>query len=1136
MPRRLPLRVIAHSIVKFIVRMVERTGRVCLLSLVWLLILPCLTSAVLSLYLGWDLMSLMEGQFLAVLFHTAVGTAVTLLMIVTVLGFFLLREYMETHRLLRIRRHRRRERAAAEAPRPEPHRPNERPTAGDGVEGHPSAAMSEDVAPSEASVRTAATRNTDRSSWMQNVLPREYRAYLRRRELYRARYERASETPQSADFEEAPLMPSGEAASPIIPRTSPPVPALSVSQSNNASASVARISLTRPSIDSSNLDTLDENGHAGLSSHRRRVMQPRESSRGESSHVAATHNSSVSFRDNIRCKICASVVCINKDHVVQASIRARQTEPSTPSTPPQHHQLEGEEAGREEATLPAQEEANNPANDPEPAVPLEEDRGDEPNRANIFNWNADLDNNGITLSEFLGLSGSLLAVFQNALTILCCNCLVIHALVFVPHLIGCHLFKAVQPGRIVSQALADLGTFDWFAVSASSFSGYWLVMGRLAALLPSPVTERVAALWSVLLGHLSSSLLLVRVSPGSLVLAFFQYLVGSLSLYLMLHMYRAAVLRAGFKLSRIHRLLLEVSLMLNAFWKVLAVLSMELVFFPTLFGWLIHQCLSPLFATPYVDRMAFFQTMPILLHLIHWTIGTIVLVKISLLVKWLRESCRPGLLYFIRNSTDPDTFLVKDIIETPTLLLGYRFLLSVVFYAWIMMAHFGGFALACYYLVPNLVPLNFDFRNSLNQAPVDLLVNMISIFLHKTLNTGTVGILTMMVMKVLARLTRLSSYLFGGRYLSEEDLARGRWVFVPDANKMYRAERLREVMSRKVEAWDVARIEIVEGRERTPTPAIDMPLEPRRPLRFPPHVRRSEDSVKGFTVVYRPNRMRLRVLFYLGAMCAFNICLGLVFVVAPILLGRSIFALFHEPAHLPPDIKCYEVGITIVILLIKSAEVCAKTLYERGLRSVMKICLRVPVMIAQTLLVLATVYLLWPIIVGAYLLLLFSPILCAADETPVISFYMSWLIGFLYCQLFIFLRPVLCSEERNAIIARLEKLEGWYDMEFKVVCLRLLLPYTLRIGALMVGPPLAVLLGGSLVDLSLAQIVMLQRWSYAASLAVPGVAFVIWLLMRLRRRLLMRIRDDNYLVGRRLHNLDRRGTAVGEAAGTSLRH
>lgn len=1120
MPQRLPLRVIILSIVKFILALMGKTARMVLISLVWLIVLPCTTSVVLSFYLGWNLTSLFEGQPLSIFFHTAVGTMVTLLMLAIVLGLFLLREYMETHRLLCIRRNRRRERPVVEAS-PDS-RPNGRLMANEAADVA-QAAMSDGVAPSETSMRTAATRNTDRSSWMQTVVPREYRAYLRRRELYRSRCDKTAEGSQGPEVTDAsPLASLGETSA--VLRTISPNPP-SVSQSNNALASVAKISITRPSVDSSIMDALDDNGPSGSPVHRRRILQPRDSSRGESAPFSTTHTSSVSFRDNIRCKICSSVVCINKEHVVQASVRIRNENhgPAINQTLPV-----GDDVNNEAPIAPPvpEDAGTMPIIDNEPVVPPEEEREDL-NRANMFNWNADFENNGMTLSEFLGLSGSLFSVFQNALTVLCCNSLIIHAVVFVPHLIGKYLHKMGNPGCAVLSRCVEcvirIGT------SASTYS---VGLSQPESLLPVWLTERLGSGWEVAFQYFLSSLSLLTMHPDSIVQSFLQYLSGCIFLHLTLHTYRMAILRTSIKFSRLHRAFLETSLMINAFWKTVAVLAMELVFFPILFGWLIHLCLSPLVATSYTDRIAYFQPMPVLLHLIHWTIGTIVLVKISLLVKWLRESCRPGLLYFIRNSTDPEMYVIKDIIETPTPLLVYRFALSVAFYSVIIIAHFGGFVFACVVLVPNLVPLNLDFRHSLNQAPIDLLLNMVSIFLHKALNTGTVAVLALMAMKGLARLMRLSSYFFGGRYLNEEDISRGKWVFVPDSNKLYKAERLNEVMARKVEAWDVARIEIMEGREKSLTPIVEMPLEPRRPLRFPLSGRHSEDAMKGFTVVYRPDQMKIRVFGFFVTMCAFSICLGLVFVVAPILLGRYVFSLFHEADYVPPDIKCYEIGIALVILLIKAAEVGFKTLYERGIKSVLQMCLRVPVVIVQSLFVLTIAYVLWPSIVGAYLLLLFSPLLAALDETPVIPMYMAWLIGFLYCQLFVFLREALCSEERNRIIARLEKLEGWYNMEFKAVCSKLLIPYSIRIMAMIMGPPLAVLLLCPLMDYNFAQIVMFQRWSYAVSLAVPGAVVGIWSTMKLRRRLLARIRDENYLVGRRLHNLDRRGITAVEPVGS----
>jgi E3 ubiquitin-protein ligase MARCH6 len=506
------------------------------------------------------------------------------------------------------------------------------------------------------------------------------------------------------------------------------------------------------------------------------------------------------------------------------------------------------------------------------------------------------------------------------------------------------------------------------------------------------------------------------------------------------------------------------------------------------------------------------------------------------MIKWYRGVFRPGLLYFIRNSDDPDNLPLKEVVErsVPDQLL--RFVNSLILFGAVIVCHFYGFSLMCQLFVPKLIPLNISFRNYTAEVPYDLFGNLFAKILVDFLNPGTIGKLSRAFMRSVLKLLRLSSYFYGGRYLGEESPNTGRWVFVPDAERVYKAEKVRDMFQKRVEPLDIAKIAIVDGRDPAATPIIPAvpiaegrgptvpvaPIEPRRSRRTGTG-RRAEDSTKGFTVVYRPNNCTARVYLFLFTEWLYYQLVGMLLFATPILIGRYIFGLFLSDGTKAHEMHTFMTGFIVMGVLMKVVQLTYDALCDGGLANVLRTGVRVPIITFKAVTVGVFLAILWPTMIGAYLMLILSPLLSSVNETPILPVFTCWFIGFMYIKVFYTARDLLCSAERQQILDRLATLEGWTDMHFLQVMLRVVLPYTMRLVTLIVGPPLAVILLAPLIELDFVQMLIIGRWSYLLSLAVPAVVLGVGLISSLRESMAMRIRDDNYLVGRRLHNLERPG-------------
>ncbi|PJF18602.1 hypothetical protein PSACC_01587 [Paramicrosporidium saccamoebae] len=1241
MPARLPISVISLGLARQFFGILRIGLRYVYLSAIWLVLVPTITTSTLCLYLGWGMVGLKELSLVTAIFNVGVGLGITSVMVLLLMSLLLLRDYMLTHRLLRVRRRRRangmgmgvgvgagagvdvgineggngemnrdanreangevNREANREANGQEPgdanrrenereladeatgidensaigiHRNNNptmgiyrnndptteiyrnknqtagirrndnlptgihssdnptaeihnsvnltaethnsdnptteihnntRPATGIYRNGNPIAEIyrSENSVTeihhngnSETTARTFVTRQSERSYWLQNVVPREYRAYLRRRDLYRERNLRGSHSHLDADTS-----------------------ALTSRPQAVENAAVASSSITNSNV--------EEGG-----TFHRRNNGLREHNRGETSHIAGSSTLNVTFRDNIRCKICSSVVCIDKEHVVLASQRTRQQEATSGAEP---------------------EEGQGTTTDPLPVAPVAdipppprrvEDAAVEANQWNFLGMNFEGDNGAaMTLSEFIGLTGSLLSVIQNAFVIISCNVMVLHSAVFVPQMVG----KAVLKGELplwLSNGISFIeSTIFNVATSESDVTKvYPLAKNALAAIVShgKPAITSLSMIPDYLItllpnnfqGLLSERLAtigtnarlattLFSYSEGYYMDFILQLFAGYLAILCTCGVYRLLVIDNMRKLDDLHRGLLQMFQLFSSYLKLVFFMMIELIAFPIYCGWMVDLSSLNMFASNFAGRIGFYNSYPFSSQLIHWSVGTIFLIQVSVMIKWYRSVFRPGLLYFIRNSDDPDNLPLKEVVERSVHDQLLRFVNSLILFGIVIVCHIYGFSVMCQLFVPNLIPLNISFRNYTAEVPYDLFGNLFAKVLVDFLNPGTIGKLSRAFMRSVLKLLRLSSYFYGGRYLYEESLTTGKWVFVPDAERVYKAEKVRDMFQRRVEPLDIAKIPVVEGRDPSTVPiAPTVPVEPRRPRRVGAG-RRAEDPTKGFTVVYRPNNCAARVYLFLFTEWLYYQLVGMLLVATPILIGRYIFGLFLTDGTKAHEMHTFMAGFMVMGVLMKTVQLTYNVLCDGGLVNVLKTSIRVPVIALKAAIVGVFISFLWPTMIGAYLMLILSPLLSSVNETPILPLFTCWFIGFMYIKVFYTVRDVLCSTERVQILDRLATLEGWTDMQFMQVMLRVVLPYTMRLVTLIVGPPLAVVLLAPLIDLDFVQMLIIGRWSYLLSLAVPAVVLGVGLISNLRQSMAMRIRDDNYLVGRRLHNLER---------------
>ncbi|KAL8239494.1 hypothetical protein R6Q59_016061 [Mikania micrantha] len=161
--------------------------------------------------------------------------------------------------------------------------------------------------------------------------------------------------------------------------------------------------------------------------------------------------------------------------------------------------------------------------------------------------------------------------------------------------------------------------------------------------------------------------------------------------------------------------------------KVAFLLVIELGVFPLMCGWWLDVCTIRMFGKSMTQRVEFFSASPLASSLIHWFVGIVYMLQISIFVSLLRGVLRNGVLYFLRDPADPNYNPFRDLIDDPVHKHARRVLLSVTVYgSLIVMLVFLPVKLAMQ-LAPSVFPLDISVSDPFTEIPAIMLLFQICI-------------------------------------------------------------------------------------------------------------------------------------------------------------------------------------------------------------------------------------------------------------------------------------------------------------------------------------------------------------------------------------------------------------------------
>ncbi|KAF4374053.1 hypothetical protein F8388_007959 [Cannabis sativa] len=161
--------------------------------------------------------------------------------------------------------------------------------------------------------------------------------------------------------------------------------------------------------------------------------------------------------------------------------------------------------------------------------------------------------------------------------------------------------------------------------------------------------------------------------------------------------------------------------------KVAFLLVIELGVFPLMCGWWLDVCTIRMFGKSMAQRVQFFSASPLASSLVHWVVGIVYMLQISIFVSLLRGVLRNGVLYFLRDPADPNYNPFRDLIDDPVHKHARRVLLSVAVYgSLIVMLVFLPVKLAMR-MAPSIFPLDISVSDPFTEIPADMLLFQICI-------------------------------------------------------------------------------------------------------------------------------------------------------------------------------------------------------------------------------------------------------------------------------------------------------------------------------------------------------------------------------------------------------------------------
>ncbi|KAG2220865.1 hypothetical protein INT45_004033 [Circinella minor] len=592
----------------------------------------------------------------------------------------------------------------------------------------------------------------------------------------------------------------------------------------------------------------------------------------------------------------------------------------------------------------------------------------------------------------------------------------------------------------------------------------------------------------------------------------------------------------------------------GVFLKVFFFIVLELVIFPTVCGVLIDLATFPLFEDATIaSRWEFFRANPYSVTFLHWFIGTGFMFHFAVFITLVRETVRPGVMWFIRDPNDPQFHPVQEMIERPVLTLVRKIGSSALMYCILIVVGIGAVTMTVSRYTA-VYPLRWSFDTPLSTLALDLLA--VQFLVPPLVSHIKPREFCKKVMlnwwRAVSRHLRLTSFMFNGRY-PEEEGTHVRKTFVAwllrqkapiDTNDAVYSdvainnnhnENASVIFKRDGTLARVPKHDSVpvpdHRRMIVPVDPINLePLDENDKILGHPAAAESGDLENNTTIVYIPPKFRSRVAFFVFLMWVSGSALTCSLTVAPLLLGRHVFEKYLSGTQVH-DMYAFIVGAYIMMFLSifinwigqkyeelsrnhGDVDIPAVTKYiKNGVQKALKViyfALAFGFVIPMLLGILADVYIFMPIRYSS------------SNDALVIHVSEDWSFGVVFMGIFYGAVYILPNNPVQRYIDGVVGGNVW-EIDTLKITRSAIGPIVGTAGSAIVVPGLLSVAAVRIfsIDDSALQLALF-RCAYPVVFCLGIFVGTLILSTKLFRIWMKAVRDDTYLIGKRLHNLEER--------------
>ena len=594
---------------------------------------------------------------------------------------------------------------------------------------------------------------------------------------------------------------------------------------------------------------------------------------------------------------------------------------------------------------------------------------------------------------------------------------------------------------------------------------------------------------------------------------------------------------------KIETVIIEILQQAGGISKVVLIISIEMLAFPLYCGLLLDVALIPLFKGASINnRMAFFKTSPLTSLFVHWFTGTAYMFHFALFVAMCRRNFRKGVLYFIRDPDDPNFHPVRDVLERTVLAQLRKIAHSALIYGGLVIICIGSLVWGLDYLTQDVLPVRWTPYSGANAFPLDLVVYILFrpiLLKHLALSDWLQDIYKWFFKKS-ARALYLAPFLFANsnsikfdnsqdhdpeniEFSKDRGLTWGKWLRVPASDQV------------RVGRGNKAFVEVDEEGKRSDRLPEPLNAAGKRP----------KDT--DYTIVFAPPLFKLRLGIFVAWLWLLTASIGFSMTVLPLVIGRKILSQFIPTSTVVSDVHAFAAGVAgvcglaVMVTQIKDLtgaqlstsrlsdglKVQVRALDSSGIKATCKNLVRITTRyITQAVRCFYVHGMLWIVtaltlamMVHLYVLAPISTCLSPEHKPHVIHLPESEVIGIQLVRIMLLLLT-WNEDSRSARAMSLIFEAGHLNPSVSLANRYLFLP-TLLVSMLALLPPIfgAWIVNSTFTIDSSSRTQMLVRvLSYPMALSLLITIWVVHLLVRATSRWRMRIRDEVFLIGERLHN------------------